>query len=151
MRASLQRSVDTCIFCAIAHGNVEAAVLYEDEFILAFMDREPIRRGHVQIIPREHWETYDVLPPHLLEKIIAFAQLLAKRLKELNHVERVAFVFTGGDVAHAHAHVLPMVEMTDITSGQYILPPKPRLSSSHLRTSLEDLRASAAEIGDLKL
>lgn len=139
-----------CIFCGIAQGKVEAAVLYRDEFIVAFMDRQPIRRGHVQIIPREHWDTFDVMPLNLLEKITAFAQVLARRLKELNQVERVAFVFTGGDVAHTHAHVLPMIEMTDITSGQYMPSPKPSLSSSQLTTSLEELKAAAMEIGDLK-
>jgi histidine triad (HIT) family protein len=38
-------------------------------------------------------------------------------------VERVGLFFTGVDIAHAHAHVVPMVEPTDITSRQYIVEP----------------------------
>jgi histidine triad (HIT) family protein len=41
-------------------------------------------------------------------------------LRKLYAVQRVAFLFTGADIAHAHAHVVPMVETTDITSPQYI-------------------------------
>ncbi|NUQ17544.1 MAG: HIT domain-containing protein [Sphingomonas sp.] len=140
-----------CIFCSIAAGEISAAIVFRDEQLVAFMDSSPIRRGHVQIVPRAHFETFDVLPPELLNRMSLLAQRLAARLKQMTGVERVAFLFTGGDVPHAHAHVLPMVEATDITSGQYILPPKPQLSSAHLRQPLDELRAVAREIGEIRL
>ena len=48
------------------------------------------------------------------------AQRLAPALRTSFGVERVGLFFTGVDIAHAHAHVVPMVEPTDITSRQYI-------------------------------
>lgn len=140
-----------CIFCEIASGELAAAIAYEDEHVVAFMDSSPIRRGHVQIIPRLHFETFDVLPPHILNRMTLLGQRLATRLKQMTGVERVALLFTGGDVPHAHAHVVPMVEPTDITSAQYICPPKPKFSSSHLRQALPELRAAAQEIGKIEL
>ncbi len=48
-------------------------------------------------------------------------QKLALAMKRLYQTPRVAFLFTGGDIAHVHAHVLPLWEKTDITSRRYIL------------------------------
>ena len=60
----------------------------------------------------------------LSAEIMHLAQKLAKVQKELFGVRRVAFLFTGGDIAHAHAHLVPLVEKTDITSRRYIVEPK---------------------------
>ncbi|MER9200737.1 hypothetical protein NKJ28_23470 [Mesorhizobium sp. M0145] len=51
---------------------------------------------------------------------MALGQKIARAQKRLYGVERVAFLFAGGDVPHAHDHVVPMVENTDITSRRYI-------------------------------
>ena len=51
---------------------------------------------------------------------MALGQRMAKAQKAVLDVERVAFVCTGGDLPHAHAHLVPMVETTDITSRRYI-------------------------------
>ena len=109
-----------CIFCKIASGEVPANIVLRDELITVFMDRGSIRPGHMQIIPNEHHAYFDDLPPETAAHIIATGQKLAKALKSLTGKERVVFLFTGGDVAHAHAHCLPMHEKTDITSTKYI-------------------------------
>src|SRR5690606_6881639 len=83
-------------------------------------DIHPIRPGHVLIIPKAHYDYYDDLPPEVAAAIVHLGQRLGKAMKAAYGVERVAFVFTGTDVAHTHAHVLPMHEKTDITSPVYI-------------------------------
>lgn len=109
-----------CLFCRIAEGEVPAHVVYRDDAIMAFLDIGPIRPGHVQIIPRRHFETFDDLPAEVANAIIALGQRIAKVQKALFDVARVGFLFTGGDVPHAHAHVVPMVRGDDITSRRYI-------------------------------
>ena len=109
-----------CLFCRIARREVPAHIIYEDDYLVAFLDTGPIRPGHVQIIPRDHYPTFDDLTAELASRIIILGQRLARILKENNQVSRAAFLFTGGDIAHAHAHVLPMVAPTDITSRRYI-------------------------------
>jgi histidine triad (HIT) family protein len=60
----------------------------------------------------------------------------------------VAFLFTGGDIAHAHAHVVPMHENTDITSARYIVhPAEVTWASAHLRTDAATLERVKAELG----
>lgn len=79
-----------------------------------------MRPGHTVIVPRGHVETFEQLPAPLANRILAVGQQLARRMKELYKVERVAFFFTGTDVAHAHAHVVPMHEKSDITTSQQL-------------------------------
>jgi histidine triad (HIT) family protein len=113
-----------CLFCRIANGELPAHEVFRDAQLVAFMDIGPIRPGHLQIMPVAHYETFDELPPELASGVMRLGQRLAKVQKALFNVERVAFLFTGGDVAHAHAHLVPLVEKTDITSRRYIEEPK---------------------------
>lgn len=109
-----------CIFCRIGAGLVPTAIVYENTRLMAFLDMGPIREGHTQIIPKAHYPTFDDLPPELAAEILHLGQRLARAMKRLYRVDRVAFLFSGGDIPHAHAHLVPMVETTDITSARYI-------------------------------
>jgi histidine triad (HIT) family protein len=133
-----------CVFCRIADKTVEAVALLEDEDLLVFLDRCAIREAHCQIITKKHYATFETVPPDIAGRMVAVGQRLARRLKTIYGVERVAFLFTGGDVPHVHAHVVPMHEKTDITSARYILNAEEiKFSSDHLmqdRTALEAVR-----------
>ena len=109
-----------CLFCKIAAGEIRAHEVYRDDLLVAFLDIGPIRPGHLQIIPRAHHETFDDLPPELASAILHLGQRFARKLKEIYTVDRVGFMFSGGDIAHAHAHLVPLVEKTDLTSRRYI-------------------------------
>jgi histidine triad (HIT) family protein len=110
-----------CPFCRIALGQLKAHEVHASENVMAFLDLHPIRRGHVLIIPRKHFDYFDAIPPDIAHEVMDLGQRLAPALRSLTGVERVAFLFTGGDVPHAHAHLVPLVEATDITSRQYIV------------------------------
>lgn len=70
-----------CLFCQIASGTLPAHKVYEDEALVAFLDRGPIRPGHTQITPREHFDYFDDLPAELLARMSRIAQMLAKAIK----------------------------------------------------------------------
>ena len=136
-----------CPFCQIAAQPDRAVVLYEDPDVVAFLDRGPIRPGHTQIIARAHVPTFETLAPPLLNKMTALGQQLARRLKAVYHVDRVAFLFTGGDVPHVHAHLVPMHAKTDITSARCITSPEQvAWGSTHLEVDREALIAVRDEI-----
>lgn len=96
------------------------AVVYQDAEFLAFLDHHPIREGHVMIIPRAHYAYFDDLPEALAAQAMILAQRLSRTLKAIYGVERVALAATGSDLPHAHLHVVPMHEKTDITSARYM-------------------------------
>lgn len=95
-------------------------IVYECSELAAFLDIRPIRESHTQIVTKTHYDYFDNLPKSVSHKIIDLGQKIAKAQKVLYGVERVAFLFSGGDIAHVHAHVLPLFEKTDITSLHYI-------------------------------
>src|ERR1700688_1999816 len=139
-----------CLFCRIGHREVAAHIVYEDERLLAFLDRGPIRPGHTQIVPREHFPYFDDAPAELLAEIVTVGQKLARAMKQTLHVPRVAFLFTGGDIAHVHAHAVPIHEETDITSRRYIVEDNvtfrslPSPSDRELAHTAADLRRAMA-------
>jgi histidine triad (HIT) family protein len=139
-----------CIFCRIAGGEAPAHIVHADERIVAFLDINPIRPGHIQIVPRVHVPYFDDLPADLVAATVEAGQRLARVLKRIRGVRRVAFCFTGNDIAHAHAHVVPLHASTDITSRRYIAEehvtfrPTPRAPEDDLAAVAARLRAELA-------
>ncbi len=108
-----------CLFCQVVARGVAAAVAWESAALIVFADHRPIRPGHVQIVPKAHYEVFDDLPPDLAAQIVRLGQSVARAQKRLYGVTRVGFAFTGNDVAHCHAHVVPLFASDDITSARY--------------------------------
>ncbi|GAB4352735.1 MAG: HIT family protein [Kiloniellaceae bacterium] len=139
-----------CLFCAIAAGRAPAYIVYQDDRLVAFLDTAPIRPGHLQIVPRDHHLTFDALPPDLAAAVLHLGQRFAGVQRRLYGVERVGFLFTGGDIPHAHAHVVPLVSAGDITSRRYIAEPKitfqapPPVREADLTATAQALRGGLA-------
>jgi len=145
-------SNSNCLFCRIAKGEVPARLVHETKDLVAFLDIHPIRKGHVLIVPREHFPYYDDLPAEVASEVMGVAQRLAPALRASFGVQRVGLFFTGVDIAHAHAHVVPMVEPTDITSPQYIAEqnltfrPAPLAAAAELDGAAELIRSALAGV-----
>jgi histidine triad (HIT) family protein len=124
---------DDCLFCRIARGEIACHAVQEGERVLAFLDIHPIRAGHTLIIPRAHFPCFEDLPVPLATEITTLAQGLAREMKAMYAVERVALFYTGIHVRHVHAHVVPMHHRHDVTSASYLrdgvegfsMPPAP--------------------------
>ena len=110
-----------CLFCRIARGEIPVVRVHENDEIIAFLDIRPIREGHLLIVPKGHYDYFEDIPADIAGKIVALAQRFARVAKQTYNVARVGFMFTGVHITHAHAHVVPMVEDTDITSRRYIV------------------------------
>ncbi len=134
-----------CPFCAIADGRIKAHKIYEGERICAFLDIQPVRPGHALIVPRQHYDYFEQMPADLAAEIMALGQKIARAQKHLYGVERVGFMFSGGDVAHAHAHLVPMHEKTDVTSLRYFHVDNPQMQLP-ARAPDEHLTATATEM-----
>jgi histidine triad (HIT) family protein len=115
-----RRTMISCLFCKIGANEVAAHEIYRDGLVVAFLDIEPINPGHTQLIPMEHFPYFEDLPPELVAHITTVGQQIASELKRHFNAPRAGFLFTGGDIAHAHAHVVPLRSSTDITSTGYI-------------------------------
>ncbi|MDX6652570.1 MAG: histidine triad family protein [Solirubrobacterales bacterium] len=99
-----------CLFCRIVAGELDAAIVYEDERCLGFLDHRPLFPGHTLLVPREHHETLADLPPDLVAPFFTAVQLLSVAVPKAMEAEG-SFVAMNNRVSqsvpHLHAHIAP--------------------------------------------
>lgn len=86
--------------------------LYEDDFVMAFMDINPQCDGHALIIPKEHYEDFTVVPADVLTHIFKKAEILGNALTKKLKTKGYRLIINYGDqqeVKHFHLHILPNV------------------------------------------
>lgn len=105
--------IDTaCTFCRIVTGVTPADVVWSDDVAVAFLDRSPVFKGHVLVVPREHWVTLADLPIDAVGPFFQRVQRIAAVLPEALDADGT-FVANNNvvsqSVAHLHVHVVPRV------------------------------------------
>lgn len=99
-----------CVFCAIVAGELEADRVLETDDLVAFLDRRPVFKGHVLLVPRQHLVTLPDLPPALRDPFLAAAQRIATAVVEGLGAQG-SFVAMNNvvsqSVPHLHLHVVP--------------------------------------------
>jgi histidine triad (HIT) family protein len=99
-----------CVFCSIAAGEIEADVVLETEDLVAFLDKRPVFKGHVLLVPRQHIGTLPELPAELRDPFLAAAQQLAAAVVDALGAQG-SFVAMNNvvsqSVPHLHMHVVP--------------------------------------------
>lgn len=101
----------TCVFCRIAAGEESSRIIYQDEDVTAFHDRNPQAPTHVLIIPNEHIESVKEVEPGdaaLLGKLFVVARRLADREGLVGGYRLVVNTGSqaGQSVSHLHMHLL---------------------------------------------
>ena len=99
-----------CVFCDIVAGRAEAHVVFEDDVVLAMLDRSPVFKGHVLVVPRLHVVTLPDLPSdvvgHYFARVQHIADVVPRALDA--HGTFVAINnIVSQSVAHLHTHVVP--------------------------------------------
>jgi histidine triad (HIT) family protein len=98
-----------CLFCGIV-GEVSASVVFKDDISIAFLDHRPLFPGHCLLIPKNHFETLNDLPPELVGPFFKNVQLLARAI-ELALEAEGSFVAVNNrisqSVPHLHVHIVP--------------------------------------------
>jgi len=100
----------TCVFCAIAAGDIPANVVLDDDVCLAFLDTKPLFFGHVLVAPKKHVVTLPELPPDQVGPLMSRVQLLSAAVPAVMEAEG-SFVamnnIVSQSVPHLHVHVVP--------------------------------------------
>ncbi|HET6398427.1 MAG TPA: HIT family protein [Candidatus Thermoplasmatota archaeon] len=102
----------TCLFCAIAAGDIPSAVLAEDERAFAFLDINPLAAGHALVVPKRHAERIEACAPEDLAAVMGLAQRLLPALAQATGAPDATVAFNNGpaagqEVGHLHLHVVP--------------------------------------------
>ncbi|EJO93660.1 histidine triad (HIT) protein [Ectopseudomonas mendocina DLHK] len=103
----------TCVFCAIAAGQLPAHKLYEDEDFIVLLDIFPMRPAHVLIVSRVHAPYLKDLPAEARERLLALADKVAAALRAAGYGrEGINLLINDGPdsnqhVPHLHLHLIP--------------------------------------------
>lgn len=108
---------DDCIFCKIVSGEVPAYKVYEDENILAFLDTNPVSRGHTLVIPKEHVE--NIHEASEMDFMWEGIKKVADGIKDAFDPEGINIAQNNGEKAgqevfHLHFHVTPIYDGDEI-------------------------------------
>ena len=102
------------IFSRIARGEIPSYKIAEDQDYYAFLDINPIAKGHTLVIPKKEVDYIFDLDDATLSGMILFSKGVAQKLKKSLNCSRVGVVVMGLEVPHAHIHLVPMDSEGDL-------------------------------------
>ena len=100
-----------CIFCKIASCDISCYKIYEDDFVLGFLDINPNTNGHTLLIPKKHILDFDEINFDDLYNIIIAEKKIKKLLEEKLNCDGVIIQQNNGcvqEVKHYHVHLKPV-------------------------------------------
>ena len=126
------------IFSKIAAGEIPSYKCAESDKFYAFLDINPLAKGHTLVIPRREVDyIYDMDDDELAEYQV-FAKRVATALKKAFPCKKVAQVVLGLEVPHAHIHLIPMNSEADVDFRREKL----KLSSEEMTAIAEKIRSN---------
>ena len=102
------------IFSKIITGEIPAYKVAEDERFLAFLDIFPLAKGHLLVIPKKETNYIFDLESEEYLGLWQFTQLVAKAMDKVFDCDRIGVAVIGLEVPHAHIHLVPLKNMTNI-------------------------------------
>ncbi|MBK7909751.1 HIT family protein [Candidatus Pollutiaquabacter sp.] len=113
------------IFTRIVNGEIPCYKVAEDDRFLAFLDINPLVKGHTLVIPKQETDYIFDIQSEEYTALWAFAQRVAKAVGAAVPCKRVGIAVIGLEVPHAHIHLIPMERVSDMNfaNPKISLPP----------------------------
>ena len=123
------------IFSRIIAGEIPGTFVHRDDRCVAFMSINPLARGHVLVVPIDEVDHWIDAPDDLVTHLFAVAHRIGRAQQAAFECTRVGVIVAGYEVPHAHIHVIPTDDMS-------------QLSFANAATSIDrdDVEAAAAQI-----
>ena len=99
-----------CVFCSIVAGEMAADVVHRDDRVIAFLDRSPVFKGHVLVVPTTHVRTLTDLPVDEIGHFFAMVQRIAAAVPAALDADGTFVAINNvvsQSVPHLHTHVVP--------------------------------------------
>lgn len=132
--------MDKSIFSRIVDGEIPCYKVAEDDFHLAFLDIQPLKRGHTLVIPKQQVDKIFDLPPEDFQKLFAFAYRVGIALEKAISCKRIGIQVIGMEVPHAHIHLIPIDAERDMLFSN----PKLKLSADEMESIASTIRSKIA-------
>lgn len=124
------------IFTKIVKGEIPSYKIAEDDLFYAFLDINPLSKGHTLVIPKKEVDYIFDLDDELLKGLSVFSKRVAKAIKKTVPCKRIGVAVLGLEVPHAHIHLIPLNSEQDINFEH----PKLKFSSEEFKEIAEKIR-----------
>lgn len=102
------------IFSKIIAGEIPCYKVAENDNYFAFLDINPLAKGHTLVVPKCETDYIFDLDDDTLAGMTIFAKQVAAKIEKMTHCKKVAMVILGLEVPHAHIHLIPMNTESDV-------------------------------------
>lgn len=120
------------IFSKIIAGEIPSYKCAEDERFYAFLDINPLMKGHTLVVPKREEDYLFDLSDEELAAMMAFTKKVARAIKAVFPCEKVGMCVLGLDVPHAHIHLGPLTDGEQ--SMNFSKANRPKLSAEEMQT-----------------
>lgn len=101
-----------CVFCRIVKGEIPATKVYEDEQVLAFLDIQPLAKGHILVVPKTHAQLVQDLDHDDASALFEASYYLLDAVQAAVDAPATTFAVNNGreagqEVPHVHVHIVP--------------------------------------------
>jgi histidine triad (HIT) family protein len=123
------------IFTRIINGEIPCHKVAEDQHYFAFLDINPLAKGHTLVVPKEEIDYLFDLSDERMAGISVFAKKVARAIGKTMPCKRVGVAVLGLEVPHAHIHLIPINDLGDINFAR----PKLKLTSEEFTAIAEKI------------
>jgi histidine triad (HIT) family protein len=106
------------IFTKIINGEIPSYKVAENDEYLAFLDIQPLVKGHILVIPKNEVDYIFNLDDDTLSGLMTFAKSVAKKMDKVLECKRIGVTVIGLEVPHAHVHLIPINGVADMDFGK---------------------------------
>lgn len=109
-----------CLFCKIVNKEIPSEIVYEDDNVLAFLDINPVTKGHTLIIPKKHYQEITDCPSDGVSKLFDVIKILSKQYQTKYLTNSFNILINSGDksgqeIKHLHLHLIPRYKKGELT------------------------------------
>jgi len=126
------------VFTKIINGEIPSHKIAEDKNYYAFLDINPLAKGHTLVIPKKEIDYYFDLDDDLISGMNVFCKKVAIGIKKVIKCERIGIAVLGLEIPHAHIHLIPVNGIYDIDFSR----PKLKLEPQEFEKIAENIRKS---------
>lgn len=112
------------IFTRIINGEIPCYKIAENDEFFAFLDINPVQKGHTLVVPKEEVSYIFDINDDKLGRYMAFAKRVAAAIKAAVPCIKVGIAVVGLEVPHSHIHLIPLNEVNDLNFEHKMTLPK---------------------------
>ena len=126
------------IFSRIIAGEIPSYKVAEDDKFFAFLDINPLVKGHTLVVPKQEVDYIFDLSDEDLAAMHVFAKIVARAIEKAFPCKKVGEAVIGLEVPHAHIHLIPIQKESDMLFSN----PKLKLSDEEFKAIAEAIRTA---------